>query len=132
MDEDDIVLLSLIAVIPPMFFTVILFYLVWAAMHDLAHGDEGTLEWSVLAVYAMAFPALYWLVLRILTRIARMAWLIGAGLLFALFSVGAASSLLHPKYPKDPMLGMTFLLAAAPALGMIGYHFLRELRCRQR
>jgi hypothetical protein len=131
MGENDEGLLPLIAFFPLLFFTLILFYLVWAAMHDLAHGDEGALEWSVLAVCALAFPFLYWLVLRILTGTARLVWLIGTGVLVALFSIGAISSMLHPKYAKDPMLGATFLTAALPALGAIAYHFLRELQNRR-
>ena len=131
MDEEDeeylnLSLLPLIAICK-----LILFYFVWAAMHDIAHGDEGTLEWTVLAICAIAFPLLYGLALRILTRTAKMAWLLGAGLLIVLFSSGAVSSILHPKYPKDPMLGMTFLSAGVPTLGVIGYHLRREIRNRR-
>ena len=126
MDEDDLSVLPLIGV-----FTLILFYFLWAAMHDIAHGDEGTLEWTVLAICGIAFPLLYRQALRIFRRTAKMAWLIGTGLLITLFSLGAVSSLLHPKYPKDLMLGMTFLSAGVPVLGMIGYHLLREMRRRR-
>jgi len=113
------------------FFTLILFYLVWAAMHDLAHGDEGTFEWTVLAVCAAAFPLLYRQGLRILTGSARLAWLAFTGFLVTVFSLGATSSILRPKYPKDPMLGMTFLSAGVPILGTIGYHLLRDIRRRR-
>jgi hypothetical protein len=112
-------------------FDLILFYFVWAAMHDIAHGDEGTLEWTVLAMCAMAFPLLYWLASRILTQTANRAWLIGTALLITLFCVGAVGSMVHPKYPKDPMLGMTFLSVGVPTLGVIGYHLLREVRNRR-
>jgi hypothetical protein len=125
MDEKDLAILPLIA-----FFDLILFFLIWAAMHDIAHGDEGTFEWTVLAICAIAFPLSFWLAIRALTRTPKMAWLIGVGLLVALFSIGAVNSILHPKYPKDPMLGMTFLGAGVPTLGMIGYHLLREARHR--
>ncbi len=122
MGRDDNGCLPLIA-----FGTLSLFYFVWAAMHDLAHGDEGTLERTVLAICAAAFPLLYWLALRTLTSNGRLAWLAGTGLLIGLFTSGAVSALLHPKYPADPMLASAFLAAGLPALGIIGYHLVREV-----
>jgi hypothetical protein len=109
------------------FGTLILFYLVWAAMHDIAHGDEGTLEWTMLAICVPAFAWLYWQALRVLTSKAKLAWLIGTGFLFSLYSAGAISQMLEPKYVKDPMLAATFLVVGLPALGLIGYHLVREV-----
>jgi peptidoglycan/LPS O-acetylase OafA/YrhL len=106
--------------------TLLLFYLVWAAMHDIAHGDKGTLEWTVLAICALAFAGLYRQALRHLRSKAKVAWLIGTGLLFSLFSAGAAAAMLRPKYDKDPMLATTFLTIGLPVLGLIGYHLVRE------
>ena len=108
------------------FGTLILFYFVWAAMHDIAHGDEGTVEWTVLAICALAFAGLYWQAVRVLTSKAKVAWLIGTGLLLSLFSAGALHSMLQPKYVKDRMLATTFLIVGLPALGLIGYHLVRE------
>lgn len=121
MNRDDIGLLPAIS-----FGTLILFYFVWAAMHDIAHGDEGTLEWTVLAICAVAFAGLYRQALRFLTPKAKVAWLIGTGLLLVLYSAGAISSMLHPKYVKDPMLARTFLMVGSPALALISYHLVRE------
>lgn len=128
MDHDDIGLLPLFS-----FGTLVLFYCVWACMHDIAHGDEGTLEWTVLAICAVAFALMCWCALRALTSKAKVAWLIGTGLLISLFSAGAVSSMFHPKYAKDPMLASTFLAVGLPALGLIVYQLVREaLRRRVR
>jgi hypothetical protein len=121
MDRDHVDALPLFA-----FGTLILFYCVWACMHDIAHGDEGTAEWTMLTVCAVAFALVYRQALRVLASKAKVAWLIGTGLLISLFSAGAVSSMLHPKYAKDPMLASTFLAAGLPALGLIGYHLVRE------
>ena len=126
MDHDDVGLLPFFA-----FATLILLYFVWACMHDIAHGDEGTAEWTVLAICAMAFVLVFWAALRFLGPAAKVAWLIGAGLLIGLFSAGAVSSMFHPKYAKDPMLASTFLAAGLPALGLIGYQLVREARHRR-
>ena len=106
--------------------TLIWSFFVWAAMHDLARGDEGTLEWIVLAICAVAFPLLFRSAVRTLAPHAKVAWLIGAGLLLGLFSAGAVRALTHPKYHKDPMLASIFLLAGVPALALIGYHLVRD------
>jgi peptidoglycan/LPS O-acetylase OafA/YrhL len=128
MDHEDAVLLPLLS-----FATLILFYFVWACMHDIAHGDEGTAEWTVLAICAMAFAMVFRLALRFLAPDAKVAWLIGTCLLISLFSAGAVSSVFRPKYAKDPMLASTFLAAGLPALGLIGYQLVREaLRRRAR
>ena len=50
----------------------------------------------------------------------KVAWLIGTGLLTSLFRAGAVSSMLHPKYAIDPILGSAFLAAGLPVLGLIG------------
>ncbi|WP_321472170.1 hypothetical protein [uncultured Paludibaculum sp.] len=122
MDRDHMGLLPAIA-----FGTLILFYFVWAAMHDIAHGDEGTLEWTVLAICVPAFIGLYWQALRSLSSKARMTWLAGTGILFGLFCTAAVASMLHPKYAKDPMLAATFLAVGLPVLGLISYHLYREV-----
>jgi peptidoglycan/LPS O-acetylase OafA/YrhL len=121
MDHDDIGLLPAFTL-----GTLILFYFVWAAMHDIAHGDEGTLEWTVLAICALAFAGLYWQAFRVLTSKAKLAWLIGTGFLLSLFDAGAISSMWHPKYVKDTMLASIFLLVGLPVLGLIGYHAVGE------
>ncbi len=110
---------------------LVFFYSVWACMHDIAHGDEGTGEWTVLAICALVFPFLYWSALRVLAGKARLMWLIALGLLFGLFNAGALSSVLHPKYAKDPMLGKTFLIGGVPILCVICYNFAREMRRRR-
>jgi hypothetical protein len=69
---------------------------------------------------------LYWQAVRVLTSKAKVAWLIGTGLLLSLFSAGALHSMLQPKYVKDRMLATTFLIVGLPALGLIGYHLVRE------
>jgi hypothetical protein len=120
MDRDDIGFLPAVTL-----GTLILLYLVWAAMHDIAHGDEGTFEWTALAICAVAFAGLYRQAVRVLTDKAKVAWLLGTGLLLSLFSAGAVNSMLHPKYVKDPMLARTFLSVGLPALGLIGYHLVR-------
>ncbi len=107
--------------------TLILFFFVWAALHDLAQGDEGTLEWTVFGLCVLAFPFLYWFALKSLTPKAQLGWLIGTGFLIALFSAGAASLTLWPKSPQDPIVGLTFLTLALPVLPVIGYHARRNV-----
>ncbi len=106
--------------------TLILFYLVWAAMHDIAHGDEGTLEWTCLAISVPAFAFLSRQALRRLRSASRLAWLIGTDLLLSLFLAGAANAILDPKYPKDPLLAEVFLAVGVPALALLGYRLVRE------
>jgi hypothetical protein len=82
------------------FGTLVLFFFIWGAMHDIAHGDEGTAEWTVLAFCAIAFPIFYRAATRTLPGKMRIGWLTGTGVLIALFSVGAVASILRPKYVK--------------------------------
>ena len=106
--------------------TLILFYLAWAAMHDIAHGDEGTLEWTCLAMIVPAFAFLSLQALRYLRSAPRLAWLVGTNLLLSLFTAGAVGSLIHPKYPKDPLLAKAFLAVGVPALALLGYRLVRD------
>ena len=106
--------------------TLILFYVVWAAMHDIAHGDEGTPEWTCLAISVPVFAFLSRQALRHLRSTPRLAWLIGTSLLLSLFTAGAVSSIFHPKYPKDPLLARVFLAVGVPALALLGYRLVRE------
>ena len=109
--------------------SLIVFFFVWAAMHDLAHGDEGTLEWTVLAICAVALPLVFYLAVRALSSAALLAWLIGTGLLVALFTVGAISAMLTPKYSRDPMLARSFLSVGLPMLGIISHRIVRVMKC---
>lgn len=107
--------------------TLLIFFLVWAAMHDIAHANElnYSLEYVVLLFCPFAFGALYAMGLRVLRHGARVTWLTGTALLLALYNLGAASALLRPKYPLDPILGTAFLIAGVPLLALTGYHLLR-------
>jgi hypothetical protein len=105
----------------------VLFYFVWAAAHDLAHGDEGTLEWTVLALCAAAFPLLCLLALRTLRSKTRLVWLTGTCLLMGLLCAASAGAILRPKYPRDPTLGAAFLAECVPMVGILGYHLVREI-----
>jgi len=108
------------------------FYCVWAAMHDIAHGDEGTVEWRALAVCAVAFPLLYWFAVKTLAAKARLAWLIGTGLLISLFCAAGVAAMIRPKYPKDPMLALVLFAEGLPMLGIIGQRAARELLSARR
>ncbi len=57
--------------------TLILFWLVWACLHDIAHGDEGIIGWTVLPGCVVAFAWLCRQALRHLTGPAKTAWLAG-------------------------------------------------------
>lgn len=109
--------------------TLFVFYMVWAAMHDIAHanGSKCAPEYTALAISVPAFAFLYRKALLLLTPKAKVAWLAGTGVLLVLFDLGALSAQLHPKYAKDPMLGSLFLAAGLPVLGLIGYHLVREI-----
>jgi hypothetical protein len=124
MDHDDVGILLAIAA-----GTLVVFYVIWAAMHDIAHGAvDPTFEYAALALSVLAFAFLYRKALLILTPKFKVGWLTGVGLLMILFDVGALSANLRPKYPKDPILGALFLTASLPVLGLIIYHLLGEAR----
>lgn len=112
------------------------FYLVWAAMHDIAHGErDTTLEYVALIISLPVFAFLYRVALLHLRPKARAVWLGGTGLLILLFDLAAINATFHPKYAPDPMLASLFLMGGVPVLGLIGYHLVREtfrLRTRPR
>ncbi|MBI1896890.1 MAG: hypothetical protein HYS04_10225 [Acidobacteria bacterium] len=125
MDErhssDDTGLLPAIAI-----GTLFVFYIIWAAMHDIAHGEsDTTLEYAALIVSLPAFASLYRMALH-LAPTAKLVWLGGTGLLVLLFDLAAVHAKLHPKYAADPMLSSLFLTAGVPVLGLIGCHLTRE------
>jgi len=107
--------------------TLLVLYLVWGAMHDLAHGESDlTFEYAALALSVPAFAFLYRGALLRLSSKAKLAWLGGAGLVLLLLNAGAVNARLHPKYALDPMLASVFLAAGVPVLVLIGYHITRE------
>ncbi len=106
--------------------TLVVFFLAGAATHDIAHGDNDSLEWSVLVASVPLFAFLYATALRVLPSRAKMIWLGCTGLLFALFDFAAIHTTLRPKYPADPMLASLFLAAGVPVLALIAYHLVRE------
>jgi hypothetical protein len=128
-DNSDVGVLMVIAI-----GTLFVFYLVWAAMHDIAHGESDcTLEYAVLVISIPAFAFLYRTALLHLAPRAKAAWLGGTGLLILLFDLAALSAKLHPKYAPDRMLASLFLTAGVPVFGLISYHLVREtLRLRAR
>jgi hypothetical protein len=73
-----------------------------------------------------AFAFLYRIAVSRLTRTERIVWLIGTALLIGLFGTGAINAILHPKYSLDPKLGLLFLTAGMPVLGLIGYQLFTE------
>jgi RsiW-degrading membrane proteinase PrsW (M82 family) len=122
----DVGLLPVIA-----FGTLFVFYMIWAAMHDIAHGEsDTTAEWTVLIVSVPTFAVLYYIALSLLGPNAKFLWLAGTGLLVLLFNLGAVNAILYPKYAPDPMLASLFLAAGVPVLALIGYHLTREARRR--
>lgn len=107
--------------------TLFVFYLVWAAGHDIAHGEADTaLEYAALIGSVPAFAWLYRTALLRLSPRAKAGWLGGTGLLLTLFNSAAIQSALHPKYAADSMLAYLLLTAGLPVLGLIGYHLVRE------
>lgn len=124
MDQEDVGFLPAVSLA-----TLFLFYIVWAALHDIAHEGKGyTLEYAALAISIPAFVILYRQALRVLTRRARLAWLAATSLLLALYSLGALNAAFHPKYPLDPTLGSAFLAAGLPALALLACRLVREWR----
>jgi hypothetical protein len=109
--------------------TLLVLYLVWAAFHDIAHGERDlTAEYTVLVLCVIAFAFLYRLTMSRLPVKARMVWLTGTGLLVLLFDVGAVNACLRPKYALDPLLGAIFLIAGVPVLGVIGRALAMDIR----
>ena len=107
--------------------TLLVFYLVWAALHDIARGErDPRFEYGVLAVSVPAFALLYRMALRLLRPQAKTAWLGGTGVLVLLFDLAALSARLRPRYPLDPMLGSLFLAVGLPLLVLISHHLVRE------
>jgi len=111
--------------------TLFVFYMIWAAMHDIAHGESDTTsEYAALIVSVPAFAFLYRKALRHLTSKAKLVWLGSTGLLILLFDLAAVVAIRQPTYAPDPMLGTVFLMAGIPVLGLILYLFAREtFRC---
>lgn len=110
--------------------TLLVFYFVWAAMHDIAHGEsDSTFEYTILVISIPAFAFLYRLAFRLLMPKAKAVWLGCTGLLILLFDAAAVNVKLRPeaKYAADPMLATLFLIAGLPVLALLGYHFFREV-----
>ena len=120
---DDMGLLPAIAV-----GTSFVFYLVWGAMHDIAHGEpDTTFEYAALIISIPAFAFLYRMALLHLASRAKLAWLGGTGLLVLMFDLASGVAILRPKYVPDPMLGSLFLMAGVPVLGLLSYTFFASL-----
>ena len=107
--------------------TLALFYLVWGAFHDLAHGDEGNAEWTCLAFSLPAFFLLDWLAVHFLPANAKLAWLTANGFVLVLFSAGAVAGIVHPHYARGPLLGTVYLSVGLPVLSFLGYQWVREV-----
>jgi hypothetical protein len=106
--------------------TLVVFYLVWGALHDIARGEaDTTLECGALVLAVPAFAFLYRAALRLAPR-ARSVWFAGAGLTVLLFDLAAANAMLNPKYPRDAELAGLFLAAGLPLLALIAFHLLRR------
>ena len=99
--------------------TLLVFYIFWAAMHDIAHGEsDPTFEYSALAIGFVVLILLYAGAEVSLGSRAKALWLAGTALLVLLFVVGAVNASLraHPQYPSDPALATGVLLAGIPLL----------------
>lgn len=111
--------------------TAVIFYIIWAAMHDIAHQETNTtFEWTALVLTVPAFVLVYSLAVSRLNPRALRAWLAGTTLLTGLFAIGAIDAILNPKYPPDPQLGVIFLIAAVPVLVLLGYHLVTKTQRR--
>ncbi len=98
--------------------TLLVFYLIAAAMHDIAHGESDlTFEYCALVVCAVALTLLYRAALKLPER-QRSLWLAGTGLLVLLFVSGAVNVFLRPvpMYRADPALAAGVLLTGIPLL----------------
>lgn len=100
--------------------TLMVFGVVWAALHDIAHGELDTrLEWSVLALTVPAFVLIRRAASKSLRPGEWTIWRVGTGLLVLLFDLGALSALLRPKFVADPVAGAVFLAASVPAFVLL-------------
>lgn len=109
--------------------TLVVFYLAWAAMHDIAHAESDvSFEYMVLIACVPALTFLCRLGLQLLSRKEKVIWLGGLGVLVSLFSTAAVSAIVRPKYTADPMLGVMFLAGGLPLLGFTIFHLTREVR----
>jgi hypothetical protein len=113
--------------------TLFVFYIVWAAMHDITHGEADlTLEYAALVISVPVFVLIYRRAVLLLPSRQKKVWLVGTALMVFLFDVAAISARLRPKYALDPLLGSVFLVAGIPLLTLIFYHLVREcLRGRE-
>jgi hypothetical protein len=113
--------------------TVAVFYIVFAALHDISRADEidYTLEYSFLALCVPAFVFLYRKAMRVLGDKGRIAWLTFAASMVLLFDLAAVSSVLHPKYGNDRSVGVSFLVVALPVAGLMMYHLARSFQRRR-
>lgn len=99
--------------------TLAVFYVFWAAMHDIAHGHGLTLEYTALGVGLVVLLLLYCGAEVFLAAREKALWLAGTGLLVLLFDVAAVNATFHPKYPSDPAIAAGVLLAGIPLLVLL-------------
>jgi len=87
--------------------TLAVFFSVWAALHDIAHGLERdyTAEYVGLVASALGFAFLYGKALRGLPHRGRLAWLRGTGVLLAICDIAAVAAMVSPRLPNDALAG---------------------------
>lgn len=107
--------------------SLLLLYLVWAALHDICRADETdyTLEYSVLALAVFALAFIHRWVFRSLTDKGKLVWLSAAAAIVLLFDLAAISATFRPKYPNDAAVGTAFLAISLPLLGFVCYRTVR-------
>ena len=107
--------------------TLGVFFLIWAAMHDIArsHGPA-PVEFALLACCPPALALLARSAMRCLRPKERLLWLGATALLLTLFHMAAIAAVLQPKYARDTAAGAGWLCAGLPALAWIGHRLWRE------
>lgn len=118
------------ALLPIILCTLAVFYVAWGTVHDLSRSGNGTIEWIFLCVSAAVFCVLYRTAFRNLNARDRIIWLGGTALLMVVFCAMAVSSLFQPKYGRDPMPALTFLMASLPTAGLLIRRLIQDRRLR--
>lgn len=107
--------------IPSVIGALVLAFLVFAALHDIAWGRQESywVEFAFLAVSLPGAVMLHRLAVRHLSPRQRPLWLLLAGGLVLLFKIAVVRACIQPLHLYDAETGLGFLIAGMPLLAAV-------------